>query len=114
MFRIDGLREHRCRPGTSGVRQLESGTAVGPVVTQHDRYVIDLHARKMISESSRHPFRGDLFPSLRNGQLGNGHALLQAAATIDRQRDAGDVAGLVRCQEEDGVGDVLGLDPADR
>ena len=41
-------------------------------------------------------------------------ALLQAAAAVDRQRDAGDVAGLVRCQEEHRVGDVLGLYPADR
>ena len=34
---IDGLGEHRCRPGTSRVRQLQPGTAVGPVVAQHDR-----------------------------------------------------------------------------
>ena len=59
---VDSLGEHRRRPGTSRVGQLEPGTAVGPVVAQHDRDIVDLDARKMTGERRRHPFRGDLVP----------------------------------------------------
>lgn len=43
-----------------------------------------------------------------------GGGLLEAAASVDGQRDAGDVPGIVGGEEQHRVGDVLRLDPADR
>ena len=40
-------------------------------------------------------------------------AYFEQRAGVDRQRHPGDVAGLLRAQPEDGVGDVVRLDPGD-
>ena len=54
---VDGLGENRRRAGACGVRQLQPGTAVGAVVAQHDRDIVDLGAGKVIGKRRRHPFR---------------------------------------------------------
>jgi hypothetical protein len=48
-------------------------------------------------------------PSANPQYFGTGLVLLRAHATIDRQRVPLDVPGLVRQQEDDGIGDFLGL-----
>ena len=73
---VDGLSEYR-----RGPRRLRSTSArsrarrLVPSSRSTTATSSDLDARKVTGEGRRHPFRADCIPSLRDGQLGNGHLL---------------------------------------
>src|SRR5690349_2327353 len=66
-----------------------------------------------LSRFTFHPrlYRSTTAPTTRGFRA---NRLFEAAAAVDGQCDAGDEAGFVGGEEEHGVGDVFGLNPADR